>query len=399
VDANGVIAVLNCGSSSVKYALFASVEDGERLLSGAVEHIGTSDGRFWARGADGASLFDDARDVPDAEAALTLILDELDRLSPAGDVAAVGHRVVHGGPEHDTPTAVGAGLVDELRELVPLAPLHLPHNLAGIEAVARRRPHVPQYACFDTAFHHGLPRAAYLSGLPRELEREGIHKYGYHGLSYEHALEDIRRHEGEAAAHTRLIVAHLGNGASMAAIHQGRSMDTTMGFSPLDGLLMGTRCGNLDPGILLHLLMHKGVSPEALQTLLYERSGLLGVSGVSRNMQELLEREDLPAVADAIALFCYRVRYHLGGLAAALGGLDCLVFTGGMGARSATIRERICTGLGHFGITLDPARNGDGERVVSAPESAVTVLAFEADEEAVIARHVRRLRSINTTPR
>jgi acetate kinase len=286
---------------------------------------------------------------------------------------------------------VTPALEARLRRLIPLAPLHLPHNLAGILAVRLRRPDLAQVACFDTAFHRGLPRLARLTGLPRRFSDEGIRRFGFHGLSYEYVLDDLRQREGDEAT-GRIIVAHLGNGASMAAIRDGQSVETTMGFSTLAGLPMGTRSGDLDPGALLYLLVERQMSPENVQALLYEQSGLLGLSGISRNMEELLTRmTDEPAAAEAVGFFCYQARKHLAALTAALGGLDRLIFTGGIGANAPEIRARICGGLAYLAIEVDEHRNSAGALCISSAASRVVVEAVQTDEELMIARHVRRL--------
>jgi len=279
---------------------------------------------------------------------------------------------------------------NRLRGLIPLAPLHQPHNLAGIAAVRRARPSLPQIACFDTAFHRSLPRLATLTALPREFCDGGIRRYGFHGLSYEYVADALRR-RGIKIDRERIIIAHLGNGASMCALRHGQSVETTMGFSTLAGLPMGTRCGDLDPGVILYLLAEKGMTVERVQRLLYEESGLLGVSGLSRNMQDLLAKPAEPAAAEAVELFCYQARRHLAALTAALGGLDRVVFTGGIGANAPAVRAKICAGLEYLGIVLDAERNVAGGRDVSADASRVAIEAFSTDEELMIARHVRNV--------
>lgn len=386
------ILVVNSGSSSVKFALFDAASDApRRVWSGALERIGFDQGRFAATDVRGTTLVDEAPALPDHAAALDLLLGWVERRTSDTELIGVGHRVVHGGEDCDCPLLVTPGLEARLNRLIPLAPLHLPHNLAGIAAVRARRPDLPQVASFDTAFHRDLPRVARLTGLPRRFEEEGIRRYGFHGLSYEYVIDEVRRRDGAAAAGRRIIVAHLGNGASMAAIEGGRSVETSMGFSTLAGLPMGTRPGDLDPGILLYLLIEKRMPAEVLRHLLHDASGLLGISGLSRNMADLLARQDAPEAAEAVAFFCHHARRHLAGLTAALGGLDRLVFTGGIGANSSEIRARICDGLGYLGLVLDAERNAGRERVVSADDSPVLIEAFKTDEELVIARHARDL--------
>ena len=381
------ISVLNAGSSSVKFALFSANQMPSRHLSGAVDGIGREQGRFHAIDDTGTTWVDEARHVSNHDEAIELVLSSVERRGTGWMIVAVGHRIVHGGPDCDCPELVTAELEDRLKKLIPLAPLHLPHNLAGIAAVRTRRPHLPQVACFDTAFHETLPKLARMTGLPRNIAGHDIRRYGFHGLSYEFIVEELRRTHGAAVADQRLIVAHLGNGASMAAIKGGRSIETTMGFSTLAGLPMGTRSGDLDPGIVLYLLMEKGLSAEAVQHILYERSGLLGISGVSSDMRELLGQAHRPEVEEAIDYFCARARANIGSLTAALGGLDCLVFTGGIGANAPEIRERICEGLRFLGIDLDLARNRSGERTISSAGSQARIEAIPTDEELMIARH------------
>ena len=384
------ILVINSGSSSVKFALFTAEAPLSRLWSGAIERIGLANGRFHALDVNGAPVLDETGDIADHETALRLLLDAVERHPSGARLAAVGHRVVHGGPECDCPVIVTAALESQLRQLIPLAPLHQPHNLAGIAAVRRARPALPQVACFDTAFHHDLPRLATLTALPRAFHGQGIRRYGFHGLSYEYVV-DALRHDGVDVAHERIVVAHLGNGASMSAVKGGRSVETTMGFSTLAGLPMGTRCGDLDPGIILYLLTEKSMTAERIHHLLYEESGLLGLSGLSRNMQDLLALPAEPAAIEAIDFFCYQARRHLAALTAALGGLDRLVFTGGIGANAPAVRAKVCTGLEYLGIVFDDERNTNGARLISADASRVAIEAFPTDEELMIARHVQQV--------
>lgn len=393
---DGTILVVNSGSSSVKFALFdLGSDEPRRVWSGALERIGFDEGRFVAMDIHRKTLVDEARALPNHLVALELLLSWVESGTSGKELIGVGHRVVHGGADCDCSLLVTPALEARLKRLIPLAPLHLPHNLAGIMSVRLRRPDLPQVASFDTAFHNGLPPVARLTGLPRRFEEDGIRRYGFHGLSYEYVIDEVRRRDGDAAG--RIIVAHLGNGASMAAIKDGRSVETTMGFSTLAGLPMGTRPGDLDPGVLLHLLIEKQMPAEALQDLLYDASGLLGVSGLSRNMADLLARRVAPEAAEAIEFFCHHARRHLAGLTAALGGLDRLVFTGGIGANSPEIRARICDGLGYLGLALDAGRNAGHERVVSSDGSPVLIEAFKTDEELVIARHARDLLGASST--
>ncbi|MEQ9145603.1 MAG: acetate/propionate family kinase [Parvibaculaceae bacterium] len=391
MQADRAVLVINSGSSSVKFALFdAASNEARRVCSGALERIGFEQGSFIVTDVQGSPSVDEAPALPNHHVALDLLLGWIERRSTQIGLLGVGHRVVHGGEDCDCPLLITPQVEALLRRLVPLAPLHLPHNLAGIVAVRLRRPDLPQVACFDTAFHQSLPRLSRLTGLPRRFEEDGIRRYGFHGLSYEFVVDEVKRRSG-GTVDERIIIAHLGNGASMAAIKNGRSVETTMGFSTLAGLPMGTRPGDLDPGILLHLLIEKQMSPKALRTLLYDASGLLGISGLSRNMADLLARQDTPEAAEAVAFFCHHARRHLAGLTAALGGLDRLVFTGGIGANSPEIRTRICEGLDYLGIALDAKRNAAQERIISADGGAVLVEAFKTDEELIIARHARNM--------
>ncbi|HEV7734067.1 MAG TPA: acetate/propionate family kinase [Candidatus Binatia bacterium] len=377
------ILVLNAGSSSVKFALF----DADTLAPGPhgqVEGIGT-DAHFVVTGADGGTLVDrDCRgdEAADHEHAVATIQAWLRAHAPAGRLVAVGHRIVHGGGRFVEPVLVDDAVLAALDALVPLAPLHQPHNLAAIRAIAAG---VPQVACFDTAFHRTQPDVARDFGLPRALTEDGIRRYGFHGLSYEYIASALPRGAG-----SRVVVAHLGNGASMCAMRDGRSVATTMGFSVLDGLVMGTRPGSLDPGVLLHLLQAKGYDAASLETLLYEQSGLLGVSGVSSDMRALLASDD-PHAAHAVDLFVYRIGRELGSLAAALGGLDALIFTGGIGEHAAPIRARVCRDAAWLGIVLDDTANAADGPHISSDGSAVPAWVVPTDENLVIARHTQRL--------
>jgi acetate kinase len=382
----------------VKFALFAAEKPLTRLWSGAIERIGLANGRFHAVDAEGTTVLDETRDIADHDVALRLLLDAIEPHTSGARLAAVGHRVVHGGRECDCPVVVTAALEARLRRLIPLAPLHQPHNLAGIAAVRSARPSLPQVACFDTAFHRSLPRLATLTALPRELYEQGVRRYGFHGLSYEYVADALRRNGADVGGE-RIIIAHLGNGASMCALKDGRSVETTMGFSTLAGLPMGTRCGDLDPGIILYLLAGKGMTVEHVQRLLYEESGLLGMSGLSRNMQDLLVRPTQPAAIEAVEAFCYQARRHLAALTAALGGLDRVVFTGGIGANAPLVRAKICAGLDYLGVALDAERNAGGARVISVDGGGVAVEAFPTDEELMIARHVRQVLSVQPAAR
>jgi acetate kinase len=375
-----VVLVLNSGSSSVKAAWFCAEAELRRLGTGAVTGIGTPQCSFRVTHTSDDVIRDERLEGADHESAIDLLLTHIETWESAEPVAAIGHRIVHGGHEFDQPVLVDDEMLSRLTPLTALAPIHLPQNLTGIAEAGSRWPGLPQVACFDTSFHRSMPALARLTGLPRDLEKRGLRRFGFHGLSCESALASIREHDGPAAAAGRIIVAHLGSGASMAAIANGQSMESTMGFSTLGGLLMSTRCGDVDPGILLYLLNEKIVDLPETQSLLYEKSGLLGVSGISGDMRDLLGRLQLPAVREAVDLFCYSARKHLAALTSILGGLDRIVFTGGIGEHSAEIRQRICAGLAYLGVALDSGRNERHERTISLSDSPVAVHVIPAGE-------------------
>jgi acetate kinase len=382
------ILTINSGSSSVKFGLFNMGPEEWRILSGSLDRIGLRGGTFTAQGADGRILVKEHGEFPGHEAALNRLLGWLEEHPTGGGLDAVGHRVVHGGRRYTHPQRITRELAVELTALIPLAPDHLPHELQAIRAVRRKYPDRPQIACFDTAFHRGMPPVAQLYALPERFRRDGLIRYGFHGLSYEYILEELRKEAGAAAAGGRVIIAHLGNGASMAAVRGGRCVDTTMGFTPAGGLVMSTRCGDLDPGVLIYLMEKKRLIPSTLNDLVNRRSGLLGVSGISPDMKDLLEKEAAePRAAEAVELFCYQAAKNLGALAAALGGIDTLVFTAGIGEHSPAVRERICRQLGFLGIRLDGKQNAAGAAVISADGASVTVRVMRTDEDLMIARH------------
>jgi acetate kinase len=385
------LLVLNAGPSSLKFSVFRNADPPRLLLRGQIDGLLTQP-QFLARTATklvGAKTW--KRGTRLGHRGAVEFLFEWGRDGALGDhrITAVGHRVVHGGMGHDGPCVIDATTLDELDALCPLAPLQQPHNIAAIRAVARTAPELAQVACFDTAFHSTQPAVARTYGLPRRYAEEGVRRYGFHGLSYEYVAWLLSSGRFPAAAR-RTIVAHLGNGASMCAIERGRSVATTMGFTALDGLVMSTHCGAIDPGVLLYLLEHHGMSRDALQRLLYEESGLLGVSGISGDMRELLASAH-PHAAEAVDLFVYRVRRELGSLAAALGGLDALVFTGGIGERAPSIRLRICREAGWLGVRLDQEANSRGGPCISRSGSGVSVWVIPTSEELMIAMHTRRL--------
>jgi acetate kinase len=382
------ILTLNAGSSSIKFALFDVGPQGPAArASGRIEGIGSAP-HMTARDAAGAPLAERRWASGEAlghEAFLGGLLDWIDNHLDGAELAGVGHRVVHGGARFSAPARVTPALMAALDALVPLAPLHQPHNLAAMRAVAAVRPGLPQVACFDTGFHSRQPAVATRFAIPRALAEEGIRRYGFHGLSYEYIARRLGEIDPPHAA-GRVIVAHLGNGASLCAVAAGRSIDTTMGFTALDGLMMGTRSGAIDPGVLLYLLQQKAMTAEALSDLLYDRSGLLGVSGISSDMRVLLASPD-PRAEEAVELFTYRIAREAGAMAASLGGLDGLVFTAGIGENAPEIRRRACERMAWLGIVLDPAANAANAAVISRPESRVVVRVIPTDEERMIAIH------------
>lgn len=380
-----IILCLNSGSSSLKFALYQLDDARETLLAkGAVEQIGLSEARVWLRGTNNATLIDTPEHVADHQAAVQTIFTTLEKVELPRP-SAVGHRLVHGGPGHVAPERVTPSLLDTLRHLVAFAPLHLPTEILGIEAVATRFPGLPQVVCFDTAFHRRMPEVAQRFALPRVLWNQGIRRYGFHGLSYEYIVETLG-----ATTRGRTLIAHLGNGASMAAIRDGQPLDTTMGLTPTGGLMMGTRSGDLDPGVLLHLMQEHQYDVRRIEHLVNSEAGLFGVSGHSSDMKTLLERRDHDsAAAQAVEMFCYQVRKSIGSLAAVLGGLDTLVFTGGIGERAAPVRWEVCESLPYLGIELDPQRNATHADPISRDNSACTVRVIPTNEDLMIARHTR----------
>jgi acetate kinase len=385
------IFVINAGSSSVKFSVYQTASDRsvEAGAHGQVDGIGTSP-RLKVTDVQGHDLADQMVAGKDYAGAIAEIHDWFRTyVGSEAALGGIGHRVVHGGSTYFRPVVIDEQVIAGLEELVPLAPLHQPHHIAAIRAFDGIAPRVPQVACFDTAFHHNQPPLARKFALPRELSERGIRRYGFHGLSYEYIvakLPDV----APGCAKGKIIVAHLGNGASMCAIHEGRSIATTMGLTPVDGLPMGTRTGSLDPGVILFLLQQESMSPNSIEKLIYEHSGLLGVSGLSNDMRTLLA-SGAPSAKEAIDLFVYRIGRELGSLVAALGGLDALVFTGGIGENAAEIRARVCTDAKWVGITLDEEANSRSGSLISAPTSAVSVWVVPTDENLMVARHTREL--------
>ncbi|MEJ2697454.1 MAG: acetate/propionate family kinase [Candidatus Sulfobium sp.] len=384
------ILTVNSGSSSLKLALYSMGASEEMLLLGRMERIGLRDGSFRMSDGSGNILVDERSDFPDHDSALKMFFDWLGAREEGKGLDAVGHRIVHGGADYVEPHRVGPDLMSSLRDLVPLAPDHLPHEIKAIDAVGRFSPHLKQVACFDTAFHRTMPGMAQLYPLPRRILNRGVIRYGFHGLSYEYIMGELRQAAGEEAAHSRTIIAHLGNGASMAAVKGGTGLDTTMGFTPAGGLMMSSRSGDLDPGVILYLLKELGYDSSTLNDLINKQAGLSGLSGSSSDMKDLLEREnDDHDAAEAVGLFCYQARKFLGALSAVLGGLDTLVFTAGIGENSPQVRWRICENMGYLGIDLDEERNDSHATVISKDDAPVTVRVMKTNEGLMIARHTR----------
>ena len=390
--ADGILT-LNAGSSSIKFALFDAAAPIARApqIAGQVDGLGA---RPHLRVKDSRGALVDDVDLPAGQpeahhAALAFLVEWLHAHESGRRIVAVGHRVVHGATRYSQPVRVDRAVVEALGSFVPLAPLHQPHNLAGIAAMTATLPGVPQVACFDTAFHRTQPTIAQLFALPRRITAEGVRRYGFHGLSYEYIAHVLPDHLGARAA-GKVIVAHLGNGASMCAMEGGRSRATSMGFTAVDGLMMGTRTGSLDPGVLLYLMQQHGMDAKALEDLLYRKSGLLGVSGISHDMRELLASNEREA-REAVDLFCYRIVRETGALAAVLGGIDALVFTGGIGEHAAPVRARVCESLAWLGLALDPDANAAAATLLSRPGSRVAALVVPTNEEWMIARHTAEL--------
>ena len=384
-----VLLTLNAGSSSIKFAVYdiTTRHDPVPLNQGQIEGIGTAP-HFLARDRSGAVLAD--RRWPDGtmathEAVFIELLRWIDTHLDGARLVAVGHRVVHGGRRLVAPVQITEAVMAELESLIPLAPLHQPHSLSGIRALAKLRPELAQVACFDTAFHRTNAAVVRRIALPRELTDEGIERYGFHGLSYEYIASTLPETAPGIAA-GKVVVAHLGNGASLCALSAGRSVDTTMSFTALDGLLMGTRCGALDPGVILYLLQAKGMSASAIEHLLYSQSGLLGVSGVSSDMRSLIGSGD-PRASEAVELFAFRIARETGALAMTLAGMDGFVFTAGIGEHVAQVRRQVCERLAWLGVILDDAANERGGPCISAAGSRVAVWVIPTDEELMIARH------------
>ncbi len=390
--ANPRILTINGGSSSIKFALFKVESSLRRVLEGGIERIGMPAPNFAVKGLHKADNFSRPIIAPDHTAAVGVLMDWVVEQIGRGELTAVGHRVVHGGPKYSEPQRITPEMVEELHQLEAFDPQHLPEEILLTEAFHHRFPDLPQVACFDTAFHRDMPRVARLLPIPRRYDAKGVHRYGFHGLSYAFLMEELARLAGLETARGRVILAHLGNGASLAAVHDGKPVDTSMGFTPTSGVPMGTRSGDLDPGLVWYLARTEKMNAKQFNEMVNFQSGLLGLSETSSDMGELLQREneDIRA-AEAVALFCYQVKKWIGAFAAALGGLDTLVFAGGIGENAPKVRARICEGLGFLGIELEKKENAARAGLISSDASRVTVRVIHTDEEWMIAKTLCRV--------
>ena len=386
------ILTINGGSSSIKFALFEADGALKRILHGAIERIGLPEALFKINGADHRIDFSQKVKAQNHIEAVSVLMDWIEKRLGHDALTAIGHRVVHGGPKYSEPERITAEMVDDLKKLSPFDPEHLPEEILLTEAFHHRFPDLPQVACFDTAFHHDLPRVARMLPIPRRYEAQGVWRYGFHGLSYAFLMRELARLAGAEAVQRRVILAHLGNGASLAAVHNGKSIDTSMSFTPAAGVPMGTRTGDLDPGLLWYLARTEKTSAKQFNEMVNFESGLLGMSETSSDMHELLDHEKRDArAAEAIALFCYQIKKCIGAFAAALGGLDTMVFAGGIGENAPIIRARICEGLRFLGIEIEAKRNTANEAVISAAAGRVIVRVIKTDEEWMIANIVCRV--------
>jgi acetate kinase len=382
------ILAINTGSSSMKFALYEVGETEELLFTGSLTRIGHEGGAFTVRDGQGSSIAGESLAMPDHESACAYLFSWVESQGEACKPDAIGHRMVHGGPRYSSPQVVSPELIASLEELVPYAPEHLPRALTAVMYASKHFPGTLQAACFDTSFHSSMPPVARFYPLPESIRSEGVQRYGFHGLSYEYLLGELERQGGGGVRQGRIILAHLGHGASMAAVKEGRSIDTSMGFSPAGGLVMSTRTGDLDPGVILFLLQQDKMSAAQIKEMVNRQSGLLGISGISDDMQVLLSMEQQnPKAREAVAMFCYRAKMCVGSYAAVMGGIDTLVFSGGIGEHAADIRRRICEGLGFLGIAVDECRNEASLPVISSDGSPVTVRVIATNEELMIARH------------
>jgi len=386
---NAHILTINGGSSTIKFATFEAGGSLRRILAGSIERIGLPQATFRVKGSGQTDDISRLVKAPNHAAAVGVLMDWIEERSGRDALAAIGHRIVHGGPKYFKPQRITPKIVEELHRLSPFDPDHLPEEIILTEAFHLRFPDLPQVACFDTAFHHDMPRVAQMLAIPRRYEAQGVRRYGFHGLSYAFLMEELLRLGDPAATNGRVILGHLGNGASLAAVRDGKSLDTSMSFTPTAGVPMSTRSGDLDPGLVLYLARTEKMSARQFNEMVTSRSGLLGISETSSDMRDLLDHEmqDVRA-AEAIALFCYQVKKWIGAFAAALGGLDTLVFAGGIGENASTVRARICEGMEFLGIELEESKNAANEGVISAAASRVAVRVIRTDEERMIAKTV-----------
>jgi acetate kinase len=383
------ILTINGGSSSVKFGLFEACDPPRRLLHGEIDRIGQTIARLSVSGLSTADDISRSVNAPNHAAAVDALINYIEERGAQRAVAAVGHRVVHGGPKYWAPQRVTAEMIEELRGFCSFDPEHLPEEIRLIESIGQKFPGISQVACFDTAFHHDLPLVARLLPIPRRYEAQGLRRYGFHGLSYAFLIEELARVAGAQAAGGRVILAHLGSGASLAAVREGKSIDTSMGLTPAAGVPMSTRSGDLDPGLLGYLARTEQMTPAQFTRMVNFESGLLGISETSADMHELIEQETQHVrAAEAVALFCYQVKKWIGAFAATLDGLDTLVFSGGIGESAPKIRTRICEGLGFLGVALDPQRNARSAPLISSDASGVQVRVIPTDEASMIAKSV-----------
>lgn len=391
-SASSRILTINAGSSSIKFALFEYRDHYKKILEGAIDQIGQHESGLRVNVPESADNYSRKVKAPSHDKAVEVMMTSIGERGGLDDLVAVGHRVVHGGPKYSRPQLITAEMIDDLRRLSPFDPEHMPEEIMLIELFLRRFPDLSHVACFDTAFHHDLPRVAKLLPLPRRYEAQGVRRYGFHGLSYAFLMEELARVAGPEAAQGRVILAHLGNGASLAAVRGGNSIDTSMSFTPAAGLVMGTRSGDIDPGLAYFLSRTEQMTAEKFNHMVNHESGLLGVSEISSDMRDLLDHEgrDVRA-ADAVALFCYQVKKWIGAYTAALGGLDTLIFSGGIGENSPLIRSRICEDLQFLGIEIAAEQNAANAGVISVAAGHVVVRVIHTDEERMIAEAVSRI--------
>lgn len=386
------ILTINSGSSSLKFSLYHLNKKEELQRAGELERIGISSGHFFVKDKSETTLLNKSLELPDHDSALKELFHWLNDDSPDKSLDAVAHRIVHGGSRLREPLVINKKIIEQLGKLIPLAPDHLPHELKAIKSISKRFPKLKQTACFDTSFHKNISKTAQLFGLPNSYYDQGIMRYGFHGLSYEYIMSELKKETGKKEYNGKIIIAHLGNGASMAAVNKQKCIDTTMSFTPSGGMVMGTRSGDLDPGVLLYLIEEKKLKPSTVKDIVNNESGLLGVSGITSNMKDLIQkRKENKKAEEAIDLFCYTAKKYLGSLISILGGLDTLIFTGGIGENSSYIRKNICNQLDFLQLKLDHKLNNKNEKIISTKSSKVNVRVIKTNEELMLARHSERL--------